>query len=81
MKFSFANSGANGLKPLALTGCFAIVCIQVRHLWHFQHRIIRKTLAHTVCVFLNLQLHRKPLDFQGLPSQLFKCHTLGKLGC
>jgi len=38
----------------------------VRDLWHFQHRLIRKVLAHTVGVFLNLQLGRKPLDLDGL---------------
>lgn len=35
-------------------------------LWHFQHRLIRKVLAHTVGVFLNLQLGRQPLDLDGL---------------
>jgi len=35
-------------------------------LWHFQARLIRKILAHTVAVFLNLQLGRKPLDLDGL---------------
>ena len=35
-------------------------------LWHFQHRLIRKILAHTVGVFLNLQLGRPPLDLDGL---------------
>jgi len=27
----------------------------VHDLWHYQHRLIRKVLAHTVAVFLNLQ--------------------------
>ena len=35
-------------------------------LWHYQNRLIRKVLAHTVCVFLNLQLGRPPLDLDGL---------------
>ncbi|HSH78340.1 MAG TPA: hypothetical protein VLA19_07385 [Herpetosiphonaceae bacterium] len=38
----------------------------MRDLWHYQHRLIRKILAHTVVVFLNLQLGRKPLDLDGL---------------
>jgi hypothetical protein len=49
-----------------LTERFAIERIRVRDVWHFQHRIIRKVLAHTIGVFLNLQLGRKPLDLDGL---------------
>jgi len=49
-----------------LTERFAIARIRVRDLWHFQHRIVRKVLAHTVGVFLNLQLGRAPLDLDGL---------------
>jgi hypothetical protein len=49
-----------------LTERFAIDSIRVRDLWHFQHRIIRKVLSHTVAVFLNLQLGREPLDLDGL---------------
>ena len=49
-----------------LTERFAIARIRVRDLWHFQHRIIRKVLAHTVGVFLNLQLGRAALDVDGL---------------
>jgi hypothetical protein len=49
-----------------LTERFAVTRIRVRDLWHFQHRLIRKILAHTVGVFLNLQLGRKPLDLDGL---------------
>ena len=45
---------------------FAIDHIRVRDIWHFQHRIIRKVLAHTIGVFLNLQFGRKPLDLAGL---------------
>jgi hypothetical protein len=49
-----------------LTERFRIAHIRVRDLWHYQHRLIRKILAHTVGVFLNLQLRRKPLDLDGL---------------
>jgi len=49
-----------------LTERFAVARIRVRDLWHFQHRLIRKVLAHTVMVFLNLQLGRPPLDFDSL---------------
>jgi hypothetical protein len=45
---------------------FAVERIRVHDLWHFQHRLIRKVLAHTVGVFLNLQLGRPPLDLDGL---------------
>jgi hypothetical protein len=49
-----------------LTERFNLNKIRVRDLWHFQSRLIRKILAHTVAVFLNLQLRRKPLDLDGL---------------
>ena len=45
---------------------FDIQRIRTRDLWHFQHRLIRKILAHTVAVFFNLQLGRSPLDLDGL---------------
>lgn len=49
-----------------LTERFAIARIRVHDLWHYHHRIIRKVLAHTVGVFLNLQLGRAALDLDGL---------------
>ena len=49
-----------------LTQRFSVDRIRVHDLWHFQHRLIRKILAHTVCVFLNLMLGRSPLDLAGL---------------
>jgi len=51
-----------------LTERFAVTRIRVHDLWHFQHRLIRKVLSHTVMVFLNLQLKRDPLDLDGLVS-------------
>lgn len=51
-----------------LTERFKINRIRVHDLWHFQHRLIRKILAHTVCVFLNLITKRPPLDLDGLVS-------------
>ncbi len=49
-----------------LTERFAVARLRVHDLWHFQPRLIRKILAHTVGVFLNLQLRRPPLDLDGL---------------
>jgi hypothetical protein len=49
-----------------LTERFAVARIRVHDLWHFQHRLIRKVLAHTVMVFLNLKMGRDPLDLDGL---------------
>jgi hypothetical protein len=49
-----------------LTERFGVTRIRARDLWHFEHRLIRKILAHTVGVFLNLQLGRTPLDLDGL---------------
>lgn len=45
---------------------FAIGQIRVHDFWHFQHRFMRKILAHTFGVFLNLRMKRQPLDFDGL---------------
>jgi hypothetical protein len=44
-----------------LTERFAVARLRVHDLWHFQHRLIRKVLAHTVGVFLNLQFGRLAL--------------------
>jgi len=49
-----------------LTERFAVARIRVHDLWHVQHRLIRTVLAHTVAVFLNLQLGPAPLDLDGL---------------
>ena len=38
-----------------LTELFAVERMRVHDLWHDQHRLIRKVLAHTMAVFLNLQ--------------------------
>ena len=51
-----------------LTERFGVDQIRVHDLWHFQHRLIRKILAHTVCIFLNLLFHRPPLDLDSLVS-------------
>jgi hypothetical protein len=51
-----------------LTERFAVARIRVHDLWHYQHRVIRKVLAHTVGVFLNLTFGRQPLDLDGLVS-------------
>lgn len=39
---------------------------KVKDLWHLQHRIIRKVLAHTVGFWLNRELGQKPLQFARL---------------
>ena len=49
-----------------LTERFGVERIRVHDLWHYQHRLIRKVLAHRVAVFLNLKLGRNPLDLDGL---------------
>ena len=49
-----------------LTERFGIARIRVHDIWHYQHRIIRKVLAHTMVVYINLQLGRSPLDIDGL---------------
>jgi hypothetical protein len=49
-----------------LTGRFKVDHIRVHDLRHFEHRLIRKILAHTICVFINLTLNLPPLDLDGL---------------
>ncbi len=45
-----------------LTERFQITKIKVKDLWHYQNRIFRKILSHTVGVFLNMQNGNKPLQ-------------------
>ena len=45
---------------------FHIETVRARDLWHLTSRTARKVLAHTVSVFLNRQLGRAPLQFEGL---------------
>jgi hypothetical protein len=49
-----------------LTELFDIARTRAHDLWHYQSRIIRKILAHTVGVFLNIQMKRPTLDLDGL---------------
>jgi hypothetical protein len=49
-----------------LTERFGVDRLRVHDLWHYQHRLLRKVLAHTVAVFLNLKLGRQPLNLDGL---------------
>lgn len=51
-----------------LTERYSIAQTRAHDLWHYQHRLIRKILSHTVCVFINLQLGRPPLQLDGLVS-------------
>jgi hypothetical protein len=52
----------------ALTERFAIARIRAHDLWHYHHRLIRKVLAYTIGVYLNLKFNRAPLDLDGLLS-------------
>ena len=45
-----------------LTERLNISKIKVKDLWHYQNRIFRKIMSHTVAVFLNLQIGNKPLQ-------------------
>ena len=45
---------------------FHVDTIRVHDLWHFEHRLLRKILAFNLLVCLNIQLHRTPLDLDGL---------------
>lgn len=45
---------------------FAVERIRAHDQWHFEHRLLRKILAFNLLVVCNLQLHRPPLDLDGL---------------
>ena len=49
-----------------LTERYHIAQTRAHDLWHYQHRLIRKVLSHTICVFINLQLGRPPLHLDDL---------------
>lgn len=49
-----------------LTELFGIARTRAKDLWHYQSRIIRKVLTHTVGVYFNLQMGRPSLDLDGL---------------
>lgn len=49
-----------------LTERYHIAKTRTHDLWHYQHRLIRKVLSHTICVFINLQLRRPPLHLDDL---------------
>lgn len=49
-----------------LTQRFHVAAMKVRDAWHLQNLWTTKILAHSICVFLNIRLHRDPLDFEGL---------------
>src|SRR5215510_1146087 len=49
-----------------LTEHCAVAPSRVRDLWHWQSRLMRKVLAHTVGVCLHLHLGRQPLDVDGI---------------
>ena len=51
-----------------LTERFQVAKIKVKDFWHYQHRLFRKILSHTVAVFLNLQLANKPLQLAHLSA-------------
>lgn len=51
-----------------LVGRFKAQSMRIRKGWTLFAKWFRKILAHTVCVWLNLQFHRPPLDFEGLVS-------------
>jgi len=53
-----------------LTQRLQVSAIKARDAWHLQNLWITKILTHTVCVFLNLQLQRQPLDFEGLVNPM-----------
>lgn len=49
-----------------LAGRLRVKTTWARDLWHLSHRVIRKVLARTAAVWLNVTSGRKPLDFDGL---------------
>lgn len=62
----------SGMRRLVETVCgqleehFSIKHTTARDFWHLVNRIFRKILSHTVCIFINLQLNREPLQIKGI---------------
>jgi hypothetical protein len=51
-----------------LTERIALARLRVHDPWHIQHRLIRKVLAPTAVVFLNLLANQPPFDLGSLVS-------------
>ena len=49
-----------------LTERFHVQRMRVRRSWTLIAKWYRKILVHTVCIWLNIQFGRSPLDFDGL---------------
>ena len=49
-----------------LTERFNIEKVRARNTWRLANRFMRKILAHTIGIFINTQLGREPLQFDGL---------------
>lgn len=49
-----------------LSEMFDIGRTRAHDLWHYQSRIIRKVLAHTIGVYINIEMKRPTLDLDGL---------------
>ena len=45
---------------------FHVQTMKVRDAWHLQSLWTTKILTHSICVWLNIRLQRKPLDLEGL---------------
>ena len=45
---------------------FHVQALKVRDAWHLHNLWVTKILAHSICVWLNVRLHRNPLDLDGL---------------
>jgi len=45
---------------------FHVQALKVRDAWHLLNLWVTKILTHSLCVWLNLHLHRNPLDLDGL---------------
>jgi len=45
---------------------FHVQTLKVRDTWHLLNLWVTKILTHSICVWLNLRLHRNPLDLEGL---------------
>ena len=45
---------------------FHVQTLKVRDAWHLHNLWVTKILTHSICVWLNIRLHRNPLDLEGL---------------
>lgn len=64
-----------------LAGQFHFEKIRARDVWHLTSRFARKVLAHTLGIFMNRQIGRSDLPFEGLTARKSNIALIGGTRC